>query len=74
VLSILALGGVVLAGLALLIGFGAWRRVAATAACVSLVTIALFWGWKMMVGVAVDVGILVALLRAAWPGRDLVGS
>jgi len=28
----------------------------------------------MMVGVAVDVGILVALLRAAWPGRDLVGS
>ena len=74
VLSILALAGFVLAGLALLIGFGAWRPVAVTAACISLVTIALFWDWKMVLGVAVDVGILVALLWAAWPGRDLVGS
>lgn len=74
VLSTIALAGFVLAGLAVFAGFSVWRPLAVGAACVSLVTIALFWDWKMALGAAVNVAILVALLWARWPGRDLLGS
>jgi hypothetical protein len=74
VLSTVALVGFVLSGLALFVGFGVWRPLAVSAACVSLVTIALFWDWKLAFGVVVNAAILVALLWARWPGRELVGS
>jgi len=74
VLSAVALAGFVLAGLTLFAGVGVWRPPAVAAACVSLVTIALFWDWKMALGVGVDLAILLALLWAKWPGRGLVGS
>jgi hypothetical protein len=74
VLSAVALASFVLAGLAAFAGFGIWRALAVAGACVSLVTIALFWDRKMALGVAVDVGILIALLWAKWPGRGLAGS
>lgn len=74
VLATVALAGFVLAGLAVFIGIGVWRPLAIAAACVSLVTIALFWNWKTALGVIVNVGILLALLWANWPGRGLVGS
>jgi len=74
VLSAVALASFVLAGLAVFAGLGVWRPLAVAGACVSLITIALFWDRKMALGIAVDVGILLALLWAKWPGRDLVGS
>jgi len=74
VLSMVALAGFVLGGLALLAGLGVWRPLVVAAASVSLVTIALFWDRKMALGVAVNVAILVAVLWAKWPGRGLVGS
>jgi hypothetical protein len=74
VLSTVALASFALAGLTLFAGFGVWRPLAVAAACVSLVTIALFWDWKMALGVVVDMAILLALLWAKWPGRGLVGS
>jgi hypothetical protein len=74
VMSMVALAGFVLAGLALLAGFGVWRPLAVAAACVSLVTIVLFWDRKMALGVAVDVAIVIAVVWAKWPGHDLVGS
>lgn len=74
VLSMVALAGFVLGGLGVLIGLDVWRPLVVAAACVSLLTIGLFWDWKMVLGVAVNIAILVALLWAKWPGRDLVGS
>lgn len=74
VLSTVALAGFVLAGLAVFVGVGVWRPLAVAGAFVSLFTIALFWDWKMALGVAVNIGILLALLWAKWPGRELVGS
>lgn len=74
VLSTVALGGFVLSGLAVFIGLGVWRPLAVVAACFSLVTIALFWDRKLILGVAVNVAIVVALVWAKWPGADLVGS
>jgi hypothetical protein len=73
VVSMVALAGFVLAGLALVAGFGAWRPLAIAAACVSLVTIALFWDAHMVLGVAVNVGILVALLWLEWPEQTTLG-
>jgi len=74
VLSTVALAGFVLSGLAVFIGLGIWRLLAVAAACLSLVTIALFWDRKMVLGVAVNLAIVVSLVWANWPGRDLMGS
>jgi hypothetical protein len=74
VLSTVALVGFALSGLALFVGFGAWRPLAVGAACVSLVTMSLFWDWKLAFGVVVNLAVLVALLWARWRGHDLVVS
>lgn len=74
VLSTVALAAFVLAGLMVFAGLDVWRPLSVAGACLSLVTIALFWDWKMALGVAVNLGILLALIWAKWPGRDLVGS
>jgi len=74
VLSTVALAVFALSGLAVFVGLGIWRPLAVAAACISLVTIALFWDRKMALGVAVNVAIVVALVWARWPGRELVGS
>jgi hypothetical protein len=73
VLSMLALAGFVLAGLALFAGLDAWRPLAVAAACASLVTIALFWDVQMVLGVAVNAGVLIALLWAQWPEQTTLG-
>ena len=39
-----------------------WRALAIASAILSLVTIALFWHFSMIIGAAVDGGILFALL------------
>jgi hypothetical protein len=74
VLWAVTLVGFILAGLAVFIGLGIWRPLAIASAVISLVTMALFWHFSMIIGAVVDVGILVALLWAKWPQPNLVGS
>ena len=66
--------GFTFAGLAVFIGLGIWRPLAIAAAIISLVTMALFWHFSMIIGAVVDVGVLIALLWAKWPQPNLVGS
>ncbi len=69
-LATIALIGFVLAGLAVFAGLGVWRPLAIAAACASLVTIVLFWDSKMVLGVAIDLAILAALVWASWLEDD----
>jgi hypothetical protein len=62
------------AGIGVFAGQGWWRTLAIGAAVVSLLVMALFWQPNYIIGVAVDVGILVALLWAHWPTPALVGT
>jgi hypothetical protein len=73
-LFVLASVGFVLAGLAELLGLGAWRVVAVASALDSLLLLILYWHRLLEVGVLLNVAILVALLWARWPPADLVGS
>jgi hypothetical protein len=63
-----------LAGIAIFAGWGWWRGLAIAAAVVSLLVMGLFWQPSFVLGVAVDVGILVALLWARWPTPAMVGA
>jgi hypothetical protein len=72
VLSTVALIGFALAGLVLFGGLGLWRPLAIAAACVSLVTIGLFWDPKMALGVAIDLGLVFVLLSERSPGHELL--
>ena len=63
-----------LAGIAIFAGQGWWRVLAIGAAVVSLLVMTLFWQPSFIIGAAVDVGILVALLWAHWPAPALVGA
>ena len=74
ILSTVALIGFALAGLVLFGGLGVWRPLAVAAACISLVTIGLYWDPKMAVGVAIDVGLVLVLLWARSPGHDLLSD
>jgi hypothetical protein len=73
-LFVLASVGFVLAGLAELLGLGAWRVVAVASALDSLLLLILYWHRLLEVGVLLNVAILVALLWARWPPAELVGS
>ena len=64
----------VLAAILLFFSVEWWRAVAVVASVLSLVVIVLFWQPNMVLGVAVDVGILVALLWAKWPTPVLLGA
>lgn len=74
VLSVVALAGFILAGIAVFVGLGLWRPLAVASAVISLITMALFWDFKMTLGVIIDVGILVATLWLKWPPPELIGS
>ncbi|HET8758487.1 MAG TPA: hypothetical protein VFM58_20875 [Solirubrobacteraceae bacterium] len=73
-LPLLALAGFSLAGLALFVGLDVWRPLAVVAACASLATIALYWDVQMVLGVAVNVGILIALLWVRWPEQGTLSG
>ena len=73
-LFVLASVGFVLAGLAELLGLGAWRVVAVASALDSLLLLILYWHRLLEVVVLLNVAILVALLWARWPPAELVGS
>ena len=51
-----------LAGIVIFVGWGWWRGLAIAAAVVSLLVTGLFWQPNFRLGVAVDVGIPIALL------------
>ncbi|HBY92754.1 MAG: hypothetical protein M5U01_24250 [Ardenticatenaceae bacterium] len=53
---------------------GWWRALATAGAAISLLVIALFWSRTMLIGAAVDIGMLVALLWARWPTPQIVGA
>jgi hypothetical protein len=74
VLWAVALTGFILAGIAIFIGLGLWRTLAVAAALVSLLTMVLFWDFRMAIGAIVDLGINVALLWLRWPTHELIGS
>jgi hypothetical protein len=73
-LWVVALMSFYVAGIAVFAGQGWWRALAIGAAVVSLLVMGLFWQPNYIIGVAVDVGILVALLWAHWPTPALVGA
>jgi uncharacterized membrane protein YphA (DoxX/SURF4 family) len=73
VLWAVTLVGFILAGIAVFIGLRLWRALAIASAILSLVTMALFWHFSMIIGAVVDGGILFALLWARWPQPNLVG-
>lgn len=62
------------AGFAVFFGISWWRWLAVVAAVVSLIAIGLFGQPNMLIGVAVDVAILVALLGVHWPAPSLLGA
>lgn len=66
--------GFVVAGIALLAGSGSWRVLAVGSSVISLALLALYWNRYLPVGVAVNVGILVALLWANWPQQEALGA
>ena len=63
-----------LAGIGVFAGQGWWRALAIGGAVVSLLVMALFWQPNFIIGAAIDIGILVALLWAHWPTSALVGA
>lgn len=69
----LATAGFVIAGIALLSGFGIWRGLAIGSAIMSLLLLGLYWNRYLPVGVALNAGILVALLWADWPQDETLG-
>jgi len=71
-LWVVALFSFNLAGIGVFAGQGWWRTLAISAAVVSLLVMGLFWQPSFILGAAVDVGILVALLWAHWPTPALL--
>jgi hypothetical protein len=62
------------AGISIFFGVAWWRWLAIIAAAASLVAIGLFGQSNMILGIAIDVAILVALLGARWPSPSLLGA
>lgn len=73
VLWMVALLAFIAAGIVLFAGWPWWRMLAIASSIISLLTIGLFWQPNMVIGAAVDVGILLALLWVHWPTPELVG-
>jgi hypothetical protein len=74
VLALAATAGFAAAGLAVLFGAGWWRPLAVVSAAVSLVLMLVYFNSWLLLGVAIDVGIIAVLLVAGWPSKALVGS
>ncbi len=56
-----------IAGLAALFGQTWWRPVAVASSLVSLALFVVFWNRGLIVGAAIDVAVLVAVLWLRWP-------
>lgn len=62
------------AGFALFFGAEWWRWLAMIGAMASLLAMAIFGHRMMLLGVAVDIAILIALLGSEWPSPSLLGA
>jgi hypothetical protein len=67
---------IVFVGTGIVLFFGAqwWRGLAVAGSLLSLLVIIFFWQPNMILGAAVDAGILVALLWVNWPTPQLLGA
>jgi hypothetical protein len=74
VLALVAAAGFVATGLGVLLGVGWWRPLGIVAAVVSLLLLLVYFNRWLLLGVAIDVGIIAALLVADWPSKDMIGS
>jgi len=72
VLLIVTLFVFLAAGVALLAHLPWWRVLAVIASIISLVLILLFWRSDLIFGILIDVGVLVALLVANGPSKELL--
>lgn len=71
---VLAAIGFFAAGLGVFIQQGWWRPVAMISSLVSLLVMVALWYRGLIVGAAIDVAILIALLWMHWPSASAVGS
>lgn len=74
ILWIATLIAFVVTGILLFAGVGWWRPLAVISSILSLLVIGLFWQPNMVLGAAVNAGILVALLWGHWPTPQLLGA
>jgi hypothetical protein len=63
----------VVTGIVLFAGGSWWRTLTVVSSVLSLLVIGLFWQPNMVIGAAVDIGILVALLWVQWPSPQYFG-
>ena len=56
-----------IAGFIVLFGQAWWRPLAVVSSLISLALLVLFWNRGLIVGAAIDVGVLVAVLWLRWP-------
>jgi magnesium-transporting ATPase (P-type) len=61
-------------GIVLMAGWEWWRTLAVVSSLLSLLVIGIFWQPNMMLGAAVNVGVLIALLWIHWPTPQLLGT
>lgn len=66
--------GFVAAGILLIAKSSIWREFAVGTSLLSLLFIAAYWNRYLPVGVAVNAGIIIALVWAHWPGEDMLGA
>jgi hypothetical protein len=64
----------VVTGIVLFTGVEWWRTLAVLSSLLSLLVIGLFWQPAMIIGAAVDAGILIGLLWMHWPSPQLLGA
>lgn len=74
VLSIIVLIIFLASGVALFAHLSWWRVLAVSGSIISLVMILLFWRSNMVFGVVINVGVIIALLVAHWPSKELLGA
>lgn len=72
-LFVIAAVGFALASLAVFLSMGWWRVLTVLSSGVSLVLLVLFWNRGLIVGAALDVAFLVALLWFHWPQAATMG-
>ncbi len=74
ILAAVATAAFVVGGVGLLAHGAWWRPLVIGAAAASLALIALYFHPWLSVGLALEVAILLSLLWANWPSRELVGA
>jgi hypothetical protein len=66
--------GFVAAGVLLLLKSSMWRELAVGTSILSLLFIFAYWNRYLPVGVAVNAGIVLALVWLHWPAEDMLGA